>query len=80
MAIFYMSLFPQFIKPDNGSVITQSIMLGMTQLRITVNFLIVMTAGTVSTFFKNNPRWLRLQKWVMGLTLGGLAVRLVPLA
>jgi threonine/homoserine/homoserine lactone efflux protein len=39
-----------------------------------------MTAGTVCTFFKNNPRWLRLQKWVMALTLGGLGVRLLTLA
>jgi threonine/homoserine/homoserine lactone efflux protein len=79
VAVFYMSLFPQFIHPERGSIITQSITLGLTQCAIsfTVNFVIVMTASAVCAFFKSSPGWLRLQKWVMGLTLSGLAVRVL---
>lgn len=79
VALFYMSLFPQFIKPQQGSILVQSLVLGFTQILIsfTVNFIIVMTAGGVSEFFQKNPRWLRVQKWIMGLTLAVLAVRLI---
>lgn len=79
VAIFYMSLLPQFLKPENGSILAQSLILGVTQITIssTLNFIVVLTAGTVSTFFKNNPQWLRIQKWVVGLTLLGLALRVL---
>ncbi|WAC13561.1 LysE family translocator [Dyadobacter pollutisoli] len=33
-AVFYLSFFPQFIKPENGSVMGQSLQLGITQILI----------------------------------------------
>jgi threonine/homoserine/homoserine lactone efflux protein len=77
-AVFYLSIFPQFVHPENGHVFTQSLLLGVTQMTISfsVNFSIVMTAGTISAFFAARPLWLRTQRWIMGGMLGALALRL----
>jgi threonine/homoserine/homoserine lactone efflux protein len=78
IAVFYMALFPQFIKPENGSVIWQSLELGLMQITVSssVNTIIIFTAGTIATWFATKPTWVKIQKWVMAVVLGGLAVRL----
>ncbi len=78
IAILYVSLLPQFVDPDLGSVATQSLALGLTQITValTVNALIVLTAGTLATFLARRPTWLRVQRYVMGSVLAGLAVRI----
>ena len=78
MAVFYLSIFPQFIRPESGHVFLQSVLLGLTQMTIsfTENFVIVMTAGTIAAFFATRPLWLRAQRWLMGGVLSGLAVRI----
>lgn len=77
VAVFYMSLFPQFIHAEQGNVLLQSVTLGVTQISIsfTVNALIILSATAITGFFSKNPGWLRAQRYVMGLTLGALAVR-----
>jgi threonine/homoserine/homoserine lactone efflux protein len=78
VAVFYMSLFPQFIHAQNGSILLQSVTLGVIQIAIsmTVNAFIILSASAIAGFFSHNPGWLRVQRYVMGLTLGALAVRL----
>lgn len=78
MAVFYLSIFPQFVHPELGHVFAQSLQLGLTQMLISfsVNFAIVMTAGTIAAFFAQHPAWLRTQRWLMGGVLGFLAFRL----
>lgn len=78
VAVFYLSLFPYFIKPEYGSVFLQSIQLGLTQVSISasINFLIVLTAARVARFFANNPTWVRVQKWVMASVLVGMAIKM----
>ncbi|AZB17848.1 LysE family translocator [Chryseobacterium indologenes] len=78
VAVFYLSFFPQFIKPGYGSVFTQSLELGIVQviLSFTVNFIIVLTAAKVATFFSNNPVWIRVQKWFMASVLTYLAIKM----
>ncbi|HEY0947406.1 MAG TPA: LysE family translocator [Opitutaceae bacterium] len=78
MAVFYLSIFPQFVHPESGHVFLQSLLLGITQMTISfaVNFAIVMTAGTIAAFFAGRPLWLRAQRWLMGGVLGALATRL----
>lgn len=78
MAVFYLSIFPQFVRPEAGHVFGQSLVLGVTQMTISfaVNLAIVLTAGTVAGFFGGRPRWLRAQRWLMGGVLGALAARL----
>ena len=78
VAVFYLSLFPQFIHPANGNVLSQSLVLGFTQLSVsfTVNFIIVMISAKAMQWFASNPKWVRVQKWFMASVLAGLAVRM----
>lgn len=78
MAIFYLSFFPQFIKPESGSVLLQSLQLGTVQIIISfsVNLLIVLSASKMASFFAKKPIWLRIQKWFMASVLTGLAVKM----
>jgi threonine/homoserine/homoserine lactone efflux protein len=78
IAILYLSLLPQFISPDNGSVLVQSLQLGAVQMMISVsvNAMIVFTAGSIALFLNRHPLWLALQRWVMATVLAALAVRI----
>lgn len=78
IAVLYVSLLPQFVDPQHGSVAAQSALLGATQIAIglTVNCLIVLSAGSLAGFLARKPAWLRTQRYVMGGVLGGLAFRL----
>jgi threonine/homoserine/homoserine lactone efflux protein len=79
IAVFYLSVFPQFITPEHGSVFTQSVMLGFTQISVSfmVNALIAMFAASIASWFINNPTWLAVQRYFMGFVLAALAVRLM---
>ena len=78
-AMLYLSLLPQFIVPGRGSVLGQSLVLGFTQIAIslTVNALIVLAAGTIAAFLGGRPLWQAVQRWVMGTVLATLAVRML---
>jgi threonine/homoserine/homoserine lactone efflux protein len=78
MAVFYLSFFPQFIKAENGSILSQSFQLGIIQITIsfTINLLIVISAAKMATWFSKKPIWLRIQKWFMASVLTGLAVKM----
>jgi threonine/homoserine/homoserine lactone efflux protein len=78
IAILYVSLLPQFIRPEQGSVLAQSLVLGSTQIAISVsvNAVIVLMAGSVAVFFASRPTWQMVQRWLMGTVLAGLAVRM----
>lgn len=77
--VFYMALFPQFISPQQGSVVFQSLLLGSIQIAIStfINFLIVLMASRISKFLSRNKLYTKIQQWIMSLTLWGLAVRLL---
>ncbi len=78
VAVFYLSFFPQFIKQEYGSIMIQSLQLGITQMIVSfsVNFIIVLTAAKVSLFFARNPTWVKAQKWFMASVLSALAVKM----
>ncbi|MBT2621203.1 LysE family translocator [Chryseobacterium sp. ISL-6] len=78
VAVFYLSFFPQFIKPQYGSIFTQSLELGLIQIftSFTVNFIIVLTAAKAASFFAKNPIWIKVQKWFMASVLTFLAVKM----
>lgn len=79
IAVFYLSIFPQFITPDHGSVFAQSLILGLTQISVSfsVNLLIALFAGGLAAWFVHNPTWLAVQRYFMGFVLAALAVRLM---
>ncbi|WP_246303278.1 LysE family translocator [Paenibacillus plantarum] len=77
-AVLYVSLLPQFEDPARGSLLLQSASLGLTQITVsfTVNLVIVLTASHIARWFGTRPKWLQIQRWLMGSVLTGLAVRL----
>ncbi|QEC44615.1 LysE family translocator [Pseudobacter ginsenosidimutans] len=78
IAVFYLSFFPQFIKPEQGTVLAQSLELALVQMSISfsINFIIVLSAARLSLWFNKNPSWLKMQKWFMASVLTGLAVKM----
>ena len=57
IAIMYLSLLPQFIHPQQGSILWQSIQLGTIQIfvSVSVNALIVLSAGSIALFLQQKP-------------------------
>jgi threonine/homoserine/homoserine lactone efflux protein len=78
IAVLYLSLLPQFIDPQHGSVLGQSLIFGAIQivLSISVNSTVAMTAGSIAVFLSRKPTWLVVQRWMMGTVLAGLALRM----
>lgn len=76
VAVFYLSLFPQFINPATGSVFGQSLVLGTVHVLISLVFdsLLVTVAALLSAWFARRPTWLRLQRWFLGSAFGALAI------
>ncbi len=78
VAILYMSLLPQFVDPASGSVFVQSVVLGFSQIviSVSVNAMIALSAGTIALFLAGRPVWMVVQRWLMGTVLAGLAIRM----
>ncbi|MGO4718750.1 LysE family translocator [Stenotrophomonas sp. 2MCAF14_2] len=79
VAVMYLSLLPQFLHPDSeGSVLMQSLVLGSTQLlvSVSVNAVIAIMAGSIAGLLSARPTWQAVQRWFMGTVLAGLAVRM----
>jgi threonine/homoserine/homoserine lactone efflux protein len=78
IAMLYLALLPQFIDPAQGSVLTQSLILGSVQtvISVSVNGIIALTAGSIAAFLGTRPSWLLMQRYLMGTVLAGLAVKI----
>jgi threonine/homoserine/homoserine lactone efflux protein len=78
IAMLYLALLPQFIDPNGGSVLTQSLALGSIQIVISVSVqaMITLAAGSIALFLSTRPSWLLAQRYLMGTVLAGLAVRM----
>jgi threonine/homoserine/homoserine lactone efflux protein len=76
IAIFYLSLFPQFIAPQHGSVLLQSLVLGAVHVTVStlVDGALVTLAGFLARWFATRPLWLRTQRWFLGTAFGVLAM------
>lgn len=78
IAVMYLSLLPQFINPEHGNVLSQSFILGMTQITISVsvNAIIAFSSGTIASLLSKNPSFALIQRWVMGCVLTALAIKI----
>lgn len=78
VAMFYLSFFPQFLDPERGSVLLQSLLLGAVQISISgsVNALLIVSAAGITALLSRSRAWLLAQRYLMGAVLGGLAVRI----
>lgn len=79
IAIFYLSVLPQFITPEVGSVFAQSLILGISQIVVgsTINLLVVLSASGLTRWFSKNKFWVAVQRYFMGVVLGALAIKLL---
>lgn len=79
VAVFYMSILPQFIQPDHGSVLAQSLLLGGIQTTIAslMNLVIMLSASGIAAWFSANQFVLQVQRYLMGTVLAGLALRML---
>jgi threonine/homoserine/homoserine lactone efflux protein len=78
IAMLYLSLLPQFIDAKAGNILDQSLVLGSTQIfiSVSVNALVGMGAGSIAHFLAKRPTWALVQRWIMGTVLGGFAVKI----
>ncbi|CAG4889077.1 LysE family translocator [Paraburkholderia saeva] len=78
IAVLYLSLLPQFINPEHGSVLAQSLTLGSVQIMmsLSVNTMVAVMAGSIAVFLAQRPAWIVVQRWLMGTVLTGLAVKM----
>lgn len=78
VAIFYVSFFPQFIKPEYGTPLIQGLQLGLLHIVICfcVHTIVVLMASRAAVFFAGRPSRIRFQKWFMAGVLARLAVKM----
>lgn len=81
-AFLYLSIFSQFIHPERGGVLAQSLVLGAVQISISFvcNAAIIYAASALGRAAAEKPWGLKIQRWIMGGVLGALAVRLAIVA
>ncbi len=78
MALFVLALFPQFVRPDIGSVALQILLLAtvLNAIGLVVNGVVIMTASRVGRAFLGRSRFRRLPQFLLGTVFAGLALRL----
>ena len=78
VAMFYLSIFPQFIQPDRGSIWLQTLQLGVVQICVSAsgNTLIIFGASRITQFLARSPGWVLAQSYVTGSVLAALALRI----
>jgi threonine/homoserine/homoserine lactone efflux protein len=78
VAMFYLALFPQFIDATRGSVLLQALTLGFLQIAINTigDLCFVFAAGAITAWLARRPLWTAVQRWVLGVVLAGIALRL----
>ncbi|GAA3128585.1 LysE family translocator [Streptosporangium carneum] len=78
IAILYVSVLPQFVDPARGDVVWQSLSLGLVQtaVSLSVNAVIVLTAGSIASFLARRPLWARVQRYLMATVLAWIALRI----
>lgn len=78
VALFYVAVLPPFIDPALGHVFVQGAILGLLQVAICTlgDAVLVYGAGSVQRFLAERPVWMAAQRWILGLALAALAVKL----
>lgn len=79
IAVMYLALLPQFVKPHEGNVLIQTLSLGCIQiiLSLIINLLLILTASRFTAFLNKHVFWLKIQKWLMGIVFFGLATEIL---
>jgi len=77
-ALFFLAFLPQFVRPENGSVMLQLMTLGMifVLLGLFSTVVFAVSAGRLGTFLRRNPSVVKWQGKVVGGIYCALGVRL----
>ncbi|OLN22417.1 lysine transporter LysE [Domibacillus antri] len=77
-ALFFLTFLPQFVRPDNVSVVIQLLILGLTFVGLSIAYttLIAFLAGLVSQWLSRNKTIARWQGKVGGVVYLGLGINL----
>ncbi len=78
VAMFFLSIFPQFLHPERGALWVQVLQLGVLQVAVSAsgNALVIWGAAGITRFLEHSPGWVVAQRYVMGTVLAGLALRM----
>jgi threonine/homoserine/homoserine lactone efflux protein len=78
MALFVLALFPQFVKPDAGSVAVQIMLLAtlLNLIGLLVNGAVILTASRLGNVLSGRSRWRRAPRFLLGSVFVALAARL----
>lgn len=78
MALFVLALFPQFVRPEAGSVALQIMLLAtiLNAIGIVMNGAVIVAASRLGRLFTGAGRWRRLPQYLLGAVFAGLAMRL----
>ena len=78
MALFVLALFPQFVRPEAGSVVTQIMVLAtvLNVIGLVVNGIVILAASKLSTAIARSDKYRRLPQMFLGTVFVGLAARL----
>lgn len=79
VAIFYLTVIPQLLRPERGSVLLQSLQLGVVQIGLSalVYGSLVMGAAAMADFTVRHPGWQRARRYAMSALFGALALQTV---
>lgn len=77
-ALFFLAFLPQFVRPENGSVLLQLAILGliMVALGFLSTMIFALTAGRIGNFLRRNATIVKWQGKVVGSIYCALGVRL----
>lgn len=77
-ALFFLAFLPQFVKPENGSVMLQLTTLGLilVALGLFSTIFFAISAGSVGHYLRQNPKIVRWQGKIVGTIYCGLGIRL----
>ena len=78
MALFVLALFPQFVRPEAGSVAMQIMVLAavLNLIGLVVNGIVIVMASRLGRLFAGRGHWRRLPQMLLATVFAGLAVRL----
>jgi threonine/homoserine/homoserine lactone efflux protein len=78
MALFVLALFPQFVKPEVGSVVAQVMILAtvLNIIGLAVNGVVILGASKLGAAFARHHKYHRVPKILLGTVFASLAIRL----
>jgi threonine/homoserine/homoserine lactone efflux protein len=79
IVLMYGSLLPQFVHPEAGSPLVQTVILGLIQVAVAglAHAGVILGASRISRLLRGSPRFIRGQRVVLATLLAAVALRVV---